>query len=63
MKSEDQLAQNWVIFNAFNSCGFIDFVLISSPLCLFWTYIFLVIKAVLINLNGTIQLERRETFQ
>ena len=50
MKSEDQLAQNWFIFNVFNSFGFIDFVLVLFPLCLFWTYIFL-------TKNGTNQLK------
>ena len=28
--------------NVFNSFGFIDFALALFPLCLFWTYIFLV---------------------
>ena len=32
---------NWFTFNVFNSFDFIDFVLVSFPLYLFWTYIFL----------------------
>ena len=31
MKSEEQLAQNWFIFNVFNSSGFTDFVLVLFP--------------------------------
>ena len=36
MKSEDQLALNWLIFNVLNSFDFIDFVLVLFPLCLFF---------------------------
>ena len=50
MKSQDQLAQNWFIFNVFGIFGFLDFVLALFPLCLFWTYIFLA-------KNGTNQLK------
>ena len=31
MKSEEQLAQNWFIFNVFKSSGFIYFVLVLFP--------------------------------
>ena len=45
---------NWLgigsYFNAFNTSGFIEFVLVLLPLCLFWTY-FSREKLVLINLN------------
>ena len=44
MKSVDQLAQNWFILNFFNSLGFIDFILTSFLLYLYWTYIFLAKK-------------------
>ena len=34
MKSEDR-------FNAFNSFGLIDFIMVFFPLCLLWAFIFL----------------------
>ena len=51
MKSEDELAQNWFIFNVFNSgFGFIEFVLVLFYLRVFWTNIFS-------QKNGTNQLK------
>ena len=50
MKSEDQLGENLFIFYVFNSFGFIHFVWVLLPLCLFWTNIFHV-------KNGTNQLK------
>ena len=48
------LRTNWLgigsYFNAFNTSGFIEFVLVLLPLCLFWTY-FSREKLVLFNLN------------
>ena len=41
MKSVDQLAHNWFIFNV-STVGYIDLVLVLFPLCLFLTYVFLV---------------------
>lgn len=43
MKSQDQLAHNWFIFNV-STVGYIDLVLVLVlfPLCLFLTYVFLV---------------------
>ena len=42
LKSEDQLAWNWFIFNFFSSFDFIEFVLVLFHLYLFGAYIFLV---------------------
>ena len=53
MKSEDQLAKNWFIFNIFNSFGVIDFICFG-----FATFVFILDiyisrkKLVLINLNA-----------
>ena len=53
MKSEDQLAKNWFIFNIFNSFGIIDFICFG-----FVTFVFILDiyisrkKLVLINLNA-----------
>ena len=46
MKSEDRLAQNWFIFNLFNSFNFIDFILVLFALCLFWTYTFFISNSI-----------------
>ena len=50
MKSEDNLAQNWFIFNIFNSLGFTEFVLVLFPLCLF-------LRSIFLAKNGTNQIK------
>ena len=39
MKSEDQLAQNWFMFNFFNSVGFVSFVFIEGYLLIRFGYV------------------------
>ena len=50
MKSENQLAYDWFIFNFFNSFGLIDLVVVGCFLCVCFGHYFSRKKLVLINL-------------
>ena len=50
MKSENQLAYDWFIFNVFNSFGLIDLVVVGCFLCVCFGHYFSRKKLVLINL-------------